>query len=159
MISYSELKHIKELLINEEWDSLLINKRDPVTRRLIYHEGNKRYCLHYMRSGKTKPHPHKYNVRVKILAGRYKHTIYHDGEELIKVYQEHLQQGSSYEINDPNTFHEVEIEPMAYCWSIMINDYFFPVPHPDCISTAGNNLQPIEKHEKEELIREFKKLL
>lgn len=156
MISYSELKHVKELLISEEWDSLLINKRDPVTRRLIYQEGDKRYCLHYMRSGKTKPHPHKYNVRVKILSGRYKHTIYHNHERL---YTEHLKQDSSYEINNPNVFHEVEIEPLAYCWSLMINDYYFDNPNPACISTAGNDLEPVDPAEKDWMIKEFLKLL
>lgn len=160
MISYEELGHVRDLLDNEEWDSLLINKRDPVTRRLIYQEGDTRYCLHYMRSGMTKPHPHKYNIRVKILSGRYKHRIYHETDAgFFRLYEEHLKEGSGYEISDPNVFHQVEIEPLAYCWSLMINDYNFDSPHPDCISTAGNDLRKIEDIEKQELIREFKKLL
>lgn len=160
MISYAELGYVRELLSTEEWGSILINKRDPVTRRLFLEKDDKRYCLHYMKSGTTKPHPHKYNVRVKLLSGRYKHTIYHDtGEDLLKVYQEHLQQGSGYEINDPDTFHQIEVEKSAYSWSLMINDYDFEIPSDACISTAGNDLGPIPENEKQELIKEFRKLL
>tara|TARA_R110000751_G_scaffold226863_1_gene328788 strand:+ start:5031 stop:5501 length:471 start_codon:yes stop_codon:yes gene_type:complete len=156
MISYTELGHIRKLLETEEWGAILIDKRAPVTRRLFIQRDDKRYCLHYMRSGKTKPHPHKYNVRVRILAGRYKHHLYLGGN---KLYSEHMTQGSGYEINDPLLFHQVEIEPQAYCWSLMINDYDFDYPHPDCISTAGNDLQPIEPQEKAWLMKEFRKLL
>jgi hypothetical protein len=156
MITYTELAHVKQLLENKEWGSLLINKRDPITRRLFYNEGATRYCLHYMRAGTTKPHPHKYNVRVKVLSGRYRHHLYLNDE---KIYSEHIKEGSSYEIKNPNLFHQVEIEPLAYCWSLMINDYYFDDPHPACISTDGNELQPIEPDEKSWLITEFKKLL
>jgi hypothetical protein len=41
----------------------------------------------------------------------------------------------------------------------MINDYYFDDPHEDCISTAGNDLEEIEEAEKQELIKEFRKLL
>ena len=150
---------VRKMLDNDEWDSLLINKRDPVTRRLFIERDGKRYCLHYMRSGKTAPHPHKYNVRVKILAGRYKHAIYHASNLLTPIYQEHLKQDSSYEINDPNVFHAIEVEPLAYSWSLMINDYYFKEPNSACISTANNNLDPIPEKEKQELIKEFRKLL
>ena len=156
MISYKELAYVRELLDTEEWGSILINKRDPITRRLFLEKDDKRYCLHYMRSGTTKPHPHKYNVRVKILSGRYKHHLFLNGE---KLYSEDMQEGSGYHINNPNLFHQVEIEPLAYCWSVMINDYYFDDPHEDCISTAGNDLEEIEETEKQELIKEFRKLL
>ena len=156
MISYKELAYVRELLDTEEWGSILINKRDPITRRLFLEKDDKRYCLHHMRSGTTKPHPHKYNVRVKILSGRYKHHLFLGGE---KIYSEDMQEGSGYHINNPNLFHQVEIEPLAYCWSVMINDYYFDDPHEDCISTAGNDLEEIEETEKQELIKEFRKLL
>ena len=160
MISYKEVDLVRHMLDNDEWESLLIDKRDPITRRLFIVRDGKRYCLHYMRSGKTKPHPHKYNVRVKILCGRYKHTIYHDyGDGIHKVYQEYLHPDSQYEINCPDTYHEIEIEPLAYSWSLMINDYDFEIPNDKCISTANNNLGPIPEEEKQELIKEFRKLL
>jgi hypothetical protein len=160
MISYKEIDLVRSMLDNDEWESLLIDKRDPVTRRLFIERGGKRYCLHYMRSGKTKPHPHKYNVRVKLLCGRYKHSIYlDDGEKLTKAYDEYLQAGTTYQIDDPDVFHEIEVEPLAYSWSLMINDYNFTIPNDACISTDDNGLGPIPEDEKQELIKEFRKLL
>ena len=167
MITYKELALVKDLLENKEWDSLLIDKRDPITYRLfIVHEGH-RYCLHHMRSGKTKSHPHKYNARVKILAGRYEHTIFveeksahlDESDRLREVYRETLHKDSSYCIEHPEIFHSVEIKPFAYCYSLMINDYDFKNPNPSCISTAGNNLGPIPEEKKQELIKEFKSFL
>jgi hypothetical protein len=159
MVSYEELRQIKEWLYTEEWDSLLINKRDPITYRLSI-QRDKRYCLHYMKSGISKPHPHKYNVRVKILAGRYKHHLfYDDGVNLNKISHENLHQGSSYEIRYPNVYHQIEVEPLAASYSVMINDYDFSVPNRGCISTQNNQLGPIPEKEKLELIEEFKRIL
>lgn len=163
MISYLELGHVRQLLKTEEWEAVLIDKGSLTTRRLFLEKDDKRYCLHYMRNGITKPHTHKYNVRVRILSGRYRHNLFLNDK---KIYSEHMKEGASYHIDNPNLFHQVEIEPQAYCWSLMINDYDFDNPHPSCISAEENNLQTINfsyrqisKHEKEELIKEFKKLI
>ena len=105
MITNQELLDIRTHLVNDKFDSILINKRNPVTYRLFAQINGVRVCLHKMLEGTTKPHAHKYDVRVLILDGEYRHEIYNKNYE--SVYSEKVVKGSAYHIVNPNTLHSV----------------------------------------------------
>ena len=164
MIKREELEIILKMLDEDQFDSILIDKRDPITYRLFkeFPDG-KRICLHKIGQGKTAIHAHKYNVRVLILQGEYTHNIgYWNGTDsdfsINHVYTSQCGAGHSYEIDDPNTLHGLVARGKPV-YSIMINDYNFGSPNPKCISTKGNDLGPIPTSQKQELVNYFKDLI
>ena len=163
LIHQHELEDILDLLKENSMDSVLINKKDPITYRLFHTwETGKRVCLHKMLRGSVPPHPHKYNVRVLILSGRYKHEICYpiispNQTYIDRVYSETCISGSQYHIDRSNTHHSLEILNPTY--SIMFNDYNFNESHPSCKTVEGKGFKEIPEGEKYVLEREFQELI
>lgn len=148
---------IKDL---SKWDSLIINRRKPHTYRAFYQfDDGIRMCLHRFETCDEHEafyHPHPWPGAFKIVKGSYKMQIgqsYNSCSKPVDVATFIMNQGSSYEITSPLTWHTVI--PLSECYTIMINGKPFEHPHVDVRTTKGKDLQSMSETELREHLNNF----
>ena len=109
------------------WDSLIVNRRKPITYRVFrYLADATRVSLHKFDPcdrHEAYPHPHPWPGAFTILEGSYRMWIGFtpdlESREPITVTETVLTAGSRYEIVEPRTWHSVT--PLEECWTVMVN--------------------------------------
>lgn len=114
-----------------KWQSLVINRRRPVTHRaFIILDNGLRVCLHKFDPCAKEDaffHPHPWPSAMIILDGCYKMwvgassnlltTLDRDSDSVVELL---LEPGSRYSMTNPLGWHAVQ--PLTTCYSIMVND-------------------------------------
>jgi hypothetical protein len=153
----------------ERWDSLIINRRKPHTIRLFTFNSTKdaRVCLHKFfpcSSDEAFPHPHPWPAVFTILENGYhmKIGVSKDRFSEPEYYENmYMRRCSSYEIDNPLTWHAIaplNDEPVYTC---MVNSAAFPddVVHTAVRRTKGKDLEKLSENEKLDLLNKFKEIL
>lgn len=135
------LPSVPTLVQLRPWDSLIINRRKPVTYRAFTMLGDIRLCLHKFeyidnKSEEAFLHPHPWPAAFYIVAGAYLMEVGYTNDRQEKdpkvIYKTELRAGSSYEIADPLTWHR--ITPItSEVYTVMLNG---PAWSPDVAHTA-----------------------
>lgn len=147
------------------WDSLVINRRKPVTERIFTQVGEYRVCLHRFDICDTTEsfvHPHSWPMAVKLLTGCYKMKI---GTAASKIGQPTayseliLPSGSMYAMTDPLVFHSVT--PLEVTHTVMVNGPSFDesIRHIEVRTTKGKDLDRLSGEELKLYLKWFKDLL
>lgn len=151
------------LLDDEEWDSLVINRRKPVTHRLFRQFGEYRVCLHEFTpctKVESFPHPHPWPGAFLVLHGGYWQDIGLSEDRFTEPefhYTELVKPGSMYEITDPMTWHR--ITPIQTTYTVMLNGEPFSNPHTEVRTTKGKDLDKIKGAELRLLKTGFRNLI
>jgi len=161
------LPDILKSIDEDEWGSLLINRRKPHTYRIFRNFGEYRACLHVFDPCDPEDafaHPHPWAGAFLTLKGEIVHTLGHSPDLKSKpVFQppEILTPGSMYEIIDKQTWHKVQ--PTQRTHTVMINGLPWE-GHIETRTTKGKDLLEIPpelmatmKLEHKELIGEYLK--
>ncbi len=141
----------------EEWDSLIINRRRPFTWRAFRQFGENRVCLHMFEACEPQEafaHPHPWPGAFLLLKGEYMHHIGYSKDRESEpefVFSERVRPYSMYEITNPLTWHRVQ--PLAETWTIMLNGKPWDDQHTQTRTTKGKDL---EKMNPEELQRHLR---
>lgn len=155
---------IKNLCSYEDiWDSLIINRRKPHTTRVFTQLNEYRICLHRFEAASKSDcfaHPHGWPSAVLILDGAYWQEIgiskdLHSEPEWI--YEENLQDGSSYSISNNRVWHKVV--PYRTTYTIMINGKPFEEQHDEVRTTKGKDLEKLDKNAKLAFLSKFETLI
>lgn len=140
------LKQVPLLLRDDNWETLVINKRKPHTYRAWkFLENEIRVCLHRFEpcsEDEAFMHPHPWPGAFIVLLGKYvmKMGLSRDrGSEPEHVSTLSLASNSAYAITNPLAWHSVQ--PLERCWSIMINGKPFYEPHERAPTTKGKDLE------------------
>lgn len=151
--------HIDEI----EWNSLIVNRREPHTYRAFGFVGDNRICLHRFdpcQEDDSFWHPHPWPCRVLVLQGEYcmrmgvSSTLENEPEE--EGYF-NLGRFSSYDMTNPKGWHSVI--PRTTCYSLMINGKPWETPHVKAPTTKGKDLDKFTDTQMIEHISVFKVLL
>ncbi len=145
----------------DQWQSLIINRRKPVTYRLwrLLSNGD-RICCHCFdpcESAEAHPHPHLWPGGFAILAGSYAMTVGHSSDEISEpnhVLTTVIGPGSRYAITSPLAWHA--IQPLQRCWTVMINGKPFDAPHRDAPTTKGKDLDRMSPEQLKQYLNEFR---
>ena len=139
----------------DQWDSLVINKRKPHTHRVHRMFGNRRVCLHRFSPCEDEDvfsHPHGWPAAFLVLKGEYIHTLgcsnTLSGDDAHAeprfIYREVVRPYSMYEIVNPFTWHRVQ--PTETTYTIMMNGAEFEHKHEQTRTTKGKDLDKMEVH-------------
>lgn len=160
------MKNLPDLLDKPEiWDSLIVNRRKPVTYRVFTNLPEYRICLHEFDPCHTHEafqHPHPWAGAFIILDGRYEmnvklskdRTDHNPADAITLILAKH----SIYEIVNPLTWHSVV--PLVTTRTVMINETPWPkeVAHEAVRTTAGKDLDKMPHDALIEHLNMFKKL-
>jgi hypothetical protein len=145
------------------WDSLIINRRKPVTHRVFRQIGDMRLCLHHFE--KCSPdeaflHPHPWPAAFLVVDGSYWMDINwslnrQDAPQLVDPITGGcfskflLTRGSCYEISSPLTWHSVTPANDGGVWTVMLNDapWLPEVAHTQVRTTKGKDLDTMSENE------------
>lgn len=133
-----------------EWDSLIINRRKPVTYRIFTQYADYRLCLHKFNKCDEHEaflHPHPWPAAFFILSGSYNMLVGSSNDRFTgpsATAKISMVEGSSYEILDPLVWHAVI--PNTNTYTIMINDEPWPedIAHTEVRTTKGKDLEKME---------------
>lgn len=153
----------------KHWQSLIIDRRKPITHRVFTLLGDQRLCLHKFEQFDTDSeegffHPHPWRGAFRIVEGAYRMEVGHtpdriqDKPELL--YTTELTAGSSYEILHPLVWHRViPITPVVY--TIMLNDLPWTPEeaHTQVRTTKGKDLKKMSDDQLREHLDFFLKAL
>ena len=147
-----------------QWESLVINKRKPVTFRAFTMYNDQRICLHRFEActeSEAFIHPHQWPCRVLVLQGNY-HMLVGSSKTIDDVHPQfvmdmHLTKGSSYTMERENTWHAVH--PKSLCYSLMVNGPRYEDPNAAAPSTSGKGLVAMDSLELTAHLTNFKTLL
>ena len=147
-----------------DWDSLIINKRKPFTRRMWFYLPDPmqhlRVCLHEFlpcRLDEAFAHPHGWPAEFAVMSGAYREDLWFsdktvdvaDCPPVSSVYT----QGSWHVIERPNVWHRVQ--PLEITYTVMVNGLPFENPLPDVRSTKGKDLEEMTEDDKLEFLELF----
>lgn len=111
----------------ELWQTLVIDRRKPITHRAWIMHGDTRICLHGFEPCQREEaflHPHPWPSAMLVLDGSYDmHVGYAAAPESRQpddVISLQLAAGSTYDMSVPGAWHKVV--PRTRCYSLMIND-------------------------------------
>lgn len=163
-----QIRHLPNLLDDiEGWDSLIINRRKPVTWRAFRMIGENRLCLHKFEQfdGTTEeafPHTHPWPGAFRIISGGYRMQV-GKVESINDVHGQMLAtfdmwEGSSYEMTNPLVMHRVT--PItSEVYTIMINGPAWPegVVHSGVKTTKGKDLQAMSRGQLRDHLHYFKR--
>jgi len=155
-------------LIDEymKWDSLIINRRRPVTYRIFRQLADgKRLCLHKFEPcdvHEAFSHPHPWPAAFIILKGRYQMkvgTSINRFSPATHALTLELAAGSAYEITDVNTWHSVI--PLETTYTVMLNDAPWPadVAHTEVRTTKGKDLEKMTLNDMRQEMKVYKELI
>jgi len=155
---------LSELIELANWDSLVINRRQPITYRLFTRIDDLRICLH-----KFKPcdrhesfyHPHPWPAAFVVLSGGYymrtgRYKDFNSDEDDLNT-SIYLSAGSGYEMTDPLLGHS--ITPVTDTYTIMINGPEYEKQHIGCRRTKGKDLEKLSDRDKEDGLLVFNALI
>jgi len=153
------------LVSNDDWDSLIINRRKPWTYRVFRQFGDYRVCLHAFDACDVHEaflHPHPWPGAFLVLEGSYIQKLgFSQTKDKDSVpdmfYRELLSAGSCYEILDQRIWHSVQ--PLTRCYTIMLNGKPWDEPHQAVKTTKGKDLEKMLPYDLNEHKRHFQRLL
>lgn len=154
----------KENLLSDpsKWKSIDVDYHPPHVERLYTNIGSIRVCLHKIHPcdpDEALLHPHPWPASFKVYKGMYLTEIGSSStseppKESVKV---NLSAGSMISMTNPNDWHYVApIDEPVY--TMMINGAPYEKTHPG-VKKASKKLFPLKEFAKEDLLREFKKLI
>ena len=163
------LKLLPELLDQRErWDSLIVNRRKPITYRVFTTLDNGlRICLHKFdpcHDHEAFKHPHPWPGAFAILKGSYRMWLgsSNPAEADAKptdVATLTLTEGAKYEIVMPGTWHNVI--PLEPTYTVMVNGQPWEKDfvHPKAPTTKGKDLDKMPEAELVLHLKKFKELV
>lgn len=153
MFTVERLKEIQYSLLDDKWESLVINRRKSHTIRLWRMFGDERVCCHIFEpclEEETFAHPHPWPGEFFILKGKYKQEIGLSTSinspptwHFSSIYEK----GSSYVIDNKFTWHKVT--PLETTYTIMKNGKPFENPHSEVRTTKGKDLESLNDISRE----------
>lgn len=150
---------------DDDWDSLIINRRKPHTYRIFKSfepPSDLRVCLHVFDACDAEdafPHPHPWPGAFLMLQGEYIHTV---GYSLdlesppTFLYREVIRPFTMYEITHKQTWHTVQ--PTQRTFTVMINGPAWE-GHTETRTTKGKDLDSLSKGAMIALKTDFKHLI
>jgi hypothetical protein len=153
---------ILESIDNDDWDSLVINRRKPHTYRMFKNFGELRACLHVFDPCDPEDafaHPHPWPGAFLILAGEYIHTVGYSLDLKSPptfLYREVVRPFTMYEITHKQTWHTVQ--PTQRTYTVMINGPAWD-GHSETRTTKGKDLEGLAKGAMDALKIDFKHLI
>jgi hypothetical protein len=160
------MPHLPNMLdIPSIWNSLVINRRKPVTYRLFTQspiDKSQRICLHKFdpcHAHEAFFHPHPWPGAFLILRGSYWMEVGRSKDRLSRpdhVMGMELHDGSIYEIIHPYTWHSVI--PRERTYTIMVNGepWNKDTTHAEVRTTKGKDLDELTEEEKEIYLHTFR---
>jgi hypothetical protein len=148
---------------DDEWDSLIVNRRKPWTYRVFRKFGDFRVCLHAFDPCSTEEsfaHPHPWPGAFLMLKGSYIHNVGFSQDlqsEPVFHFREIVRPYSMYEIVDRRTWHTVQ--PLERTYTIMVNGEPWENAHANVRTTKGKDLDKMQPNELREHLSEFLVLL
>lgn len=144
-----ERKELIDLINDAQWESLVINKRNPHTYRVFTYWRQYRIALHKFDVINGDPafdHPHPWPGAFAILKGAYRMRLGRSEDRFslpVPVSDVVLGAGSSYEITDPLVWHSVT--PLMPTYTIMLNGEPFDDDevHTQVRTTKGKDLEKL----------------
>lgn len=143
------------------WESLIINRRKPVTYRLwrMLPDGN-RVCLHKFlpcHENEAFAHPHGWGAEFVVLEGRYVEDIWYGNSPKCLTQQPVCStvhaRGSWHEIDNPWTWHK--IVPQVQTFTVMVNGPAYDNSLPSVKTTKGKDLLRMGDDDKKALLQTF----
>lgn len=110
---------------DNDWDSLVINKRKPYTTRIFRQFDKLRVCFHRFepcKAEETFAHPHPWPAAFLMLKGAYYHKIGYSldlNSDPVFIYNELVNNSTAYEITHKQVWHS--IQPITTSYTLMIN--------------------------------------
>lgn len=156
-------KVIEALDVPDSWDSLVINRRQPVTYRVFRNFGDYRVCLHKFEpceSEESFAHPHPWPGAFLMLRGEYIHRIGASPDlqsQPTFFFREIVRPYSMYEIIHQQTWHTVQ--PTKLTYTIMCNGAPWENQHKETRTTKGKDLDKFSQEELHTHLSEFGQLL
>ena len=160
---------LPELLESPDgWDSLVINRRKPVTHRVHRNIGDIRVCLHYFEEclpSEAFEHPHPWPAAFAIMSGSYLMKLGQSSDRHTKPLTMDptilMVHGSQYEIVDPLTWHSVIPNDKHGVYTIMVNGEPWPpeIAHTEVRTTKGKDLDKLSPQELQRMLSIFKSFL
>ncbi len=150
------------------WDSLLINRRKPVTRRIFRQIDGYRVCLHEFEECSVEEsfaHPHPWPAAFAILKGSYLMGVGRSADRYTKPESLDTQilmvPGSRYQIVDPLVWHQITPVNSDRVLTVMVNrePWASNMAHSAVRTTAGKDLEKLAPEVLQRLLDEFKDLL
>jgi hypothetical protein len=148
--------------IDDDWDSLVINRRKPHTYRMFKNFGELRVCLHVFDPCEPEDafaHPHPWPGAFLMLAGEYTHTVGYSPDlesPPTFLYREIVRPFTMYEITHKQTWHTVQ--PTQRTYTVMINGPAWE-GHVETRTTKGKDLDCLAEGAMTALKIDFKHLL
>lgn len=147
---------------DDEWDSLVINRRKPHTYRMFKHFDGLRVCCHVFDQCDEEDafaHPHPWPGAFLILSGEYIHTVGFSPDlqsQPTFLYREIVRPFMMYEIVHKQTWHKVQ--PTVRTHTIMVNGEPWD-GHNETRTTKGKDLDRLSYGAMDALKIEFAALL
>ncbi len=164
---YEGLNELPVLLNDRSnWDSLIVNPRQPWTYRVYSKLSNGlRVCLHRFEIFHTHeafPHPHPWPGAILVLDGSYKMAIGYSVDRespMLDVMTTVMGKWSAYEILNPLTWHAVI--PLETTYTIMVNGtpWESDVAHREVRRAEGNDLEHMPEEKLVAHLAKFQKLI
>lgn len=151
------------LFDSNDWESLVINRRQPHTYRAFTFFKGMRICLHRFEPCQREDafaHPHPWPAAFLLLEGEY---LMETGYalnlvgEFKPVHTVIMGKGSRYAMTEPLVSHL--IQPKKTTYSLMINDAPYHHPHKMAPTTKGKDLETMSPIMLQEHLDKFKGLI
>lgn len=136
----------------DKWKTLDVLYEKPHVERLWQQVGEYRVALHRIHAegaDKALYHPHPWPSAVKILKGSYDMIVGHGKDNPPIAASLYLNQGSSYEMIDPDGWHAVM--PREVCYTLLVTGTPWDRPSPG----TGIKHPPLSDDVKSEILRVF----
>ena len=146
-----------------QWDSLVINRREPFTYRAFTFVGDDRICLHKFdpcSEDNAFMHPHPWPSEMMVLSGVYEMWVGHSKDLHSKpdsVIDVTLSAGSIYKMHNELSWHSVR--PLTTAYSIMINGLPWKDKHSKAPTTKGKDLDKFTQEELRSHLDDFRSKL
>ena len=148
----------------ELWQTLVIDRRKPITHRAWIMHGDTRICLHGFEPCQREEaflHPHPWPSAMLVLDGSYDmHVGYAAAPESRQpddVISLQLAAGSTYDMSVPGAWHK--IVPRTRCYSLMINGPRWDTGPRFAPTTQGKDLGRMTSSQLNEHLVVFERLL
>lgn len=147
---------------DDDWESLVINRRKPHTYRMFKNFGEVRACLHVFDACDPEDafaHPHPWPGAFLMLDGEYIHTVGYSLDLKSPptfLYREVVRPFTMYEITHKQTWHAVQ--PTTRTYTVMINGPAWD-GHSETRTTKGKDLDSLGEGAMATLKTDFKHLI
>ena len=165
-ISLADAAHIALDSIEHpaRWQTLVIDRRMPITHRAWIMHGDTRICLHRFEPCRREEaflHPHPWPSTMLVLDGVYDMHVGYAAdpasEQPDEVISLQLASGSTYDMSVPGAWHQVV--PQTRCYSLMINGPAWDTGSRFAPTTQGKDRSRMNSSQLNEHLAVFEKLL